>query len=218
MQLDHHGLQAEYVYNAPNFDGDSIWNVFGFEAFNDARLTYDVVLRWLRLYATGFLRMFANDPLSASGTRVAPAGLGAGFAEGGAAGVRVDLGRGLGRGYLRLDGYYEDGYGGTRAGTELAGRLRVLGDWLSGLIVEGRLSYVWFQDDLRTIDHSHSLGFQAGVRYSFVRGITLHLALEENVNRFWASDFRALALLDISFFLGARGQGLPTTQPAGLAW
>src|SRR5205823_4594086 len=34
-QLGRHGIQAEYVLSAPTFDGDSIWNVFASQAFND---------------------------------------------------------------------------------------------------------------------------------------------------------------------------------------
>jgi hypothetical protein len=208
----HHGIQAEYVYAAPTFDGDSIWNVFGAQAFNDARLTYDLTLGRWRVFARGFARLFGNEKTSANG--VDPAritSLGTGTAYGASAGARLDLGRG----YARLDGYYEDGYGGTKAGADLAGRLRILGDWTTGLIVEGRLSYVYFRDDSRTIDHAHSLGIQAGARYSFVKGLTLHLVVEENVNRFWSSQFRALALLDVAFTLGARGSGFARPRAWG---
>jgi hypothetical protein len=51
LTLGRHALQAEYVYSAPTFDGDSIWNVFGSQAFNDVRLTYDLALGHLRGYA-----------------------------------------------------------------------------------------------------------------------------------------------------------------------
>ena len=195
-------LTLEHDFLAPTFDGDSIWNVFGAEAFNDVRLTYDFTQGRWRLLARGFTRLFNDEPLTGS-SATPPANLGTSMSYGASAGARVDLGRG----FARLDGYYEDGYGGTRAGVDASGSLRILGDWESGLAVEGRLSYVYFRDDSRVIDHAHSLGIQAGARYSFVKGLTLHLVIEENVNRFWSSQFRAVALLDVSFVLGARGHG-----------
>jgi hypothetical protein len=36
------------------------------------------------------------------------------------------------------------------------------------------------------------------------------------VNRFWSSQFRVLALLDVSFFLGPRGQGWPRPRAWGM--
>ena len=43
-------LSVEQAYLAPTFDGDSIWNVFGASAFNDARLGY---ARAIERYAGG---------------------------------------------------------------------------------------------------------------------------------------------------------------------
>jgi hypothetical protein len=203
----HHALQAEYVFSAPTFDGDSIWNVFASDAFNDLRVTYDLAYGRFRVFARGFTRFFAVDTAS-----LGPPGvdLGPELAYGGSVGARADLGRG----YLRLDGYYEDGYGGTKAGADLAARVRAFGDPIvgSGLSFEGRLSYVWFRDDSRTIDHAHSFGVQAGARYAFAHGLTLHLAAEENVNRFFASQFRLLAMLDISFLVGMHGRAFAPRQ------
>jgi hypothetical protein len=208
LMLGRHALQAEYVYSAPTFDGDSIWNVFGALAFNDARLGYDLTLGRVRAYARAFLRLFDNDNLS-TGPVAPPEGLALGLAAGGTVGARLDWRRG----YLRADGYYEDGYGGTKGGIDLAGRVLFLGEWVTGLVGEGRLSYMHFRDDSRTIDHADSFGLQAGLRYTFVGGLTVHLAVEENVNRFYASQFRALALVDLSFLIGPRGQGLMRTRP-----
>jgi hypothetical protein len=214
LMLGRHALQAEYVYSAPTFDGDSIWNVFGALAFNDARLSYDLTLGRLRAYARAFVRLFDNDNLPDADpvTRnlvAPPASLALGLAAGGTAGARLDWRRG----YLRVDGYYENGYGGIKAGADLAGRVLFLGEWVTGLVGEGRVSFVHFQDDARTIDHADSFGLQAGLRYTFLRGLTVHLAVEENVNRFYASQFRALALLDLSFWIGPRGQGFPRMRP-----
>jgi hypothetical protein len=137
---------------------------------------------------------------------VAPAsvaGLLSGVSYGASAGMRVDLPRG----HARLDGYYEDGYGGQVGGVDLSGQLRLVGDLRSGLVAEGRVSFVHFRDDSRTIDHADSLGLQAGLRYTLAKGLTGHLLLEENVNRIYISQFRVLGVLEISYFLGPRSQG-----------
>ncbi|HEX4511605.1 MAG TPA: hypothetical protein VH328_16065 [Burkholderiaceae bacterium] len=210
LQLDgaRHGITAEYVYDVPTFDGDSIWNVFASEAFNDARLTYDVRIGPVRAYARGFARIFQEDKTTTNGT-VAPSNLGSGVAGGGSLGAQLDAKRG----YIRLDSYYEDGYGGLKAGVDVGAKLALWGDLYTGLVAEGRLSYVHFRDDSRTIDHADSFGLQAGLRYSFTRGLNLHVVIEENVNRIYDSQFRLLALLDISFWLGKGGGGYALQRP-----
>jgi hypothetical protein len=204
-----HGLTAEYVQAAPTFDGDSIWNVFGASAFSDVRLVYDMMLGRWRLFARGLARLFPDDKL---GTAVTPpASLTAGVAWGASAGARLDFRRA----HVRLDGYYEDGWGGLKAGGDLSGRALALGDWRYGLVIDGRLSYVYFRDDARPdiSGGAHSFGAQLGARYTFVRGVTLHLLVEENVNRFYASQFRALAMLDLSYFLGQKPEGVQRSRP-----
>lgn len=190
-QLGRHGLSVEYVLAAPTFDGDSIWNVFASQAFDDVRASYDVTLGRLRAWARGFARLFFDQ----KGTYAS---------AGGSVGARYDLGRG----WARLDGYYEDGYGGRRAGLELATRIRLYGDKIDGLFVEGRMSYAGFRDDARPEDRADSFGVQAGLRWTPMRGITLHGLVEENVNRLYASQLRVMALLDLSFWLGQRPLGI----------
>jgi hypothetical protein len=210
VQLDgaRHGINLEYVYDAPTFDGDSIWNVFASEPFNDVRLTYDLTIGRWRGYARGFVRLFSNDKLTSSGNGL-PTALDEGVAYGGSLGAWLDLGRG----YVRLDGYYEDGYGGIKAGVDASGRVALYGNLQTGLVAELRVDYVHFQDDSRPIDHADSFGLQAGLRYSFVRGVTLHVLMEENINRFYDSQLRLLAVLDISWWLGPRGAGYTLQRP-----
>jgi hypothetical protein len=204
----HHGLQAEYVYDAPTFDGDSIWNVFASEPFNDARLTYDALLGRFRIYATGFVRFFQNEKTTTNATPV-PSSLDSGLAGGASAGGRLDFKRG----FVRVDAYYQDGYGGLTTGVDVGTRVALLGDVWSGLNAEARVSYVRFQDDSRPIDHADSFGLQTGLQYTFTPGATLHVVMEENVNRFYDSQFRLLALLDLSFWLGKRGHGYNLQRP-----
>jgi hypothetical protein len=195
-QLGRHGLSAEYVLAAPTFDGDSIWNVFGTQAFDDVRASYDVSWGRLRAFARAFARFYFDDR-------------GAAASAGGAVGARYDLGRG----WARVDGYFEDGYGGRRAGAELSTRIRLYGDPLDGLFVEGRMSYAGFRNDVRPEDRADSFGLQAGLRWTPIRGITVHGLVEENANRLYKSQLRVLALLDLSFWLGMRPTGIRRPRP-----
>ena len=195
-QFGRHGLSAEYVLAAPTFDGDSIWNVFASQAFDDVRLSYDFSWSRVRLYANAFLRLYADER-------------GTSTSAGGAAGARLELRRG----WARLDGYYEDGYGGRRAGAELSTRIRLWGDPIDGIFAEGRMSYAGFRDDARPIDRADSFGVQAGLRYSPLHGVTLHGLVEENVNRIYASQLRVLALVDLSFWLRPQPLGARRRQP-----
>jgi hypothetical protein len=195
-QLGRHGISAEYVLAAPSFDGDSIWNVFASQAFDDVRVSWDVRIGRVQAWLRGFYRLFFDDR-------------GGSGSVGGSAGARVDLGRG----WARLDGYYEDGWGGRRAGVDASARVRVWGDPVDGIFAEARLSYAGFRDDARPIDHADSFGAQAGLRYSPLPGMVLHGVVEENVNRFYASQLRLLALLDLSLFIGPRARANRRPQP-----
>jgi hypothetical protein len=200
-QLGRHGISAEYVLAAPTFDGDSIWNVFASQAFDDIRVSYDVSFWKVRAYAQAFTRLYFDDNGSYA-------------SAGGAAGGRIALGR---RGWARLDGYYEDGYGGRRAGVDLATRVRLYGDELGirsgSVFAEGRLSYASFRDDIRPEDHADSFGVQAGIRWTPLDGISVHGLVEENVNRIYSSQLRLLALLDLSFWVGLKPRGIRKPAP-----
>jgi hypothetical protein len=200
-QFGRQGVSVEYVLAAPTFDGDSIWNVFASQAFDDIRVAYDVAFWKVRAYAQAFTRLFYDD----NGT----------YASGGGnLGGRLALGT---RGWVRLDGYYEDGYGGRRAGVDLATRIRLYGDDLGirkgSVFAEGRLSYASFQDDSRPVDHAESFGLQAGLRWTPLDGISVHGLLEENVNRIYLSQLRVIALLDLSFWVGMKPRGIRRPQP-----
>jgi hypothetical protein len=206
-QWGRHGASVEYVLAAPTFDGDSIFNVFASERFDDVRAMYDVVLGRVRAYAQLFVRLFGNESTALGSAP--PSGLPSALAYGGSTGARVDLGRG----YARVDGYYQDGYGGIVAGVDLSGRVRLFGDPVDGLFAEARISYAHFADDLRPLDHADSLGMQGGLRYTVTPGVTLHALVEENVNRLYPSQLRALALLDLGFWLAQKPRGITRPQP-----
>jgi hypothetical protein len=195
-QFGRHGISAEYVLSAPTFDGDSIWNVFGSNAFDDLRLVYDVTVGRWRAYARAFARFYFDDNGMATSL-------------GGSVGARYDFRRGN----ARLDGYYEDGYGGRRSGVDLSGRIRIFGDRVDGMYAETRLSYAGFRDDIRTIDSADSFGAQAGLRWAPIHGVILHGLVEENVNRLYTSQLRLLLVADLAFFLAQQPRGQHRLQP-----
>ncbi len=208
-----HLLLVEYRYVAPTFDGDSIWNVFSSQPYHDVRFAYDGRLRNrlddagnrrfgdVSLYASAFARMFQSTEHTAlRGVGPLTASLG------GSAGIRWQRDHGQ----LRLDAYGDGGYGGLRAGSDLSGRVQVLRNRLG---FEGRLLYMYFADDMKTDNRSHMLGMQLGARWAIVSGLLLHVLAENNIDRYYNSQLRLLAMLDLSYLLGPNGGGIP---PAGL--
>jgi hypothetical protein len=73
--------------------------------------------------------------------------------------------------------------------------------------------YLYWADDERESSRSHGVSMQGGLRWSIPRGVLLHLLVEDNVDRFYNSQLRLMATVDLSFALGPRGGGRP---PAGL--
>jgi hypothetical protein len=208
-----HLLLVEYRYVAPTFDGDSIWNVFSSQPYHDVRFAYDGRLKSrldeagnrrfgdVSLYASAFARMFQSTEHTAlRGVGPLTASLG------GSAGIRWQRDHGQ----LRLDAYGDGGYGGLRAGSDLSGRVQVLRNRLG---FEGRLLYMYFADDMKTDNRSHMLGMQLGARWAIVSGLLLHVLAENNIDRYYNSQLRLLAMLDLSYLLGPNGGGIP---PAGL--
>lgn len=192
-----HGITLEYLYSYPTFDGDSIWNLFVRRQFDDVRLGYDLrVGRW-RAYAKGLVRWF-HDGEGAQSTGLSSTSTWSRLDAGGNLGARVDMERG----FVRLDGYLEMGYGGTRVGVDAATRMRIYGDWLAA---EGRLTYAHFVDDIRAEASADSFGFQLGARLALSRGVLLHILFEDNINRFYDSQLRVYAVLDIAFLANVNG-------------
>jgi hypothetical protein len=197
-----HSLSLEYLYSYPTFDGDSIWNVFARNQFDDLRAGYDLNLGRARVYARAFLRFF-HDTTTLFDASAAPKPS-AMLDYGGNLGGRLDLPRG----YVRADAYGELGYGGQRLGIDVASRMRIYKELAS---VEGRLTFVHFSDDLRPTDNGDSFGIQLGARLQLGRGILLHLILEDNINQYYNSQLRLYAVLDLAILFGTHGfaQGLP---------
>jgi hypothetical protein len=56
---------------------------------------------------------------------------------------------------------------------------------------------------------------QLGARFAVTHGVLLHLLVEDNISALWASQFRVIALVDVSVLLGARGFGQATPRGVG---
>ena len=173
-------LTLEYSYLAPNFDGDSIWNVFAERRVpRPARAS----TRWaigpeMKTYARGFARFFTASGLAAGGS------LGAVWRRG--------------RGLVRGDSYWDDGYGGRKLGVDVSARAPVH----RKLELEGRLTgYHWRSDQpvgrRRPSNGGVVFGAQAGGRYLLGQGMRLHLLAEDNVGTYYLSQFRVLAVLEV---------------------
>ncbi|MEO7095198.1 MAG: hypothetical protein ABI175_18200 [Polyangiales bacterium] len=112
LRFEHgkHSLEPSVEYFLPTFDGDSIFNVFSIEPTTDVRLGYQFNGP-IRMRASAWLRRYAHEDGTSS------------ISGGGEAGVERALGRKL---RARVDGLFDDGYGGRRAGGtgEVAWRAR----------------------------------------------------------------------------------------------
>jgi len=177
-------LGLEMAYLAPSFDGDSIWNIFASGAYRDVRGSYELTLfEGLKLYARGFARHFdAVDAEPADGAR---------WAGGGSAGVAWRHPHGV----VRLDGYFDGGFGGRKTGADLSARAEVRP---RAVELEGRLTgYEWRSDQQTATDRGFVLGAQAGGRYRLGEGVRLHLLVEDNLGTYYESQYRGLAVVEL---------------------
>jgi hypothetical protein len=190
-------MTLEYTFLAPTFDGDSIWNVFATGPYRDWRASWEIgINRDLKAYVRGFVRLFeAIDDVAAvgpyAGQDVGALAPGGRFAAGGSLGAAWRRGRG----FLRWDGYLDEGYGGLKAGVDLAGRFAVRAPFE----LEGRLTgFTWRSDLNPATDAGITIGVQAGGRYQLGHGVRLHLLAEDNFGTFYEAQFRGLAVLELA--------------------
>ncbi|HET6284026.1 MAG TPA: hypothetical protein VFH73_23925 [Polyangia bacterium] len=194
---DRHWLGAEHAYLAPTFDGDSIWNIFAAGAYRDLRATYEVVIAdGVRAHARAFARFFERAPGEVVGGVDPGAGAPGGrVAAGGNAGASWRRSGGV----LRADVYFDDGYGGRKAGGDASGRYTL---HPGGVELEGRLTGYHWRSDLQPQSNTGVVfGAQAGTRFPIAEGMRLYLLAEDNVGTFYRSQYRGLAILEIDVSL-----------------
>jgi len=178
------GLQLEYLRSRPHFDGDSIFNLFALEPFNElaGRYWFRLLDSRLALSARLGCRRFWSD--EDEGDDVKPWSLSSGV------GARWRDGRLV----ADLDLYYMGGLGTFTLGGDLWGRWRLL-RWLD---LEGRVSLV-DADDASYQQDLLNFGFQAGGVVRLFRGVGLHVMVEDNISRLYRSALRILAIVDLEF-------------------
>ncbi len=188
-----HAVTPAWAMAAPDFEGDSIWNLYSTEPYHDASLTYDVVVTRAHPYVIeGYARTLARRYANEVQDEVTE---GSALHHGAGAGARLMFGRG----FARVDGRFEDGFGGRTAGGDVSGRFDVLVD---SVALEGRVTVLQFQNDVRAEALKRdmwSLGAQAGARWVLTDGVALHLLAEENSNQLYTSYLRLLAMLDLAY-------------------
>ena len=177
-----HSFVVEYLRAAPTFDGDSIFNVFATEPYQDLRAGWDFDGPGVQAYVRGFTRFFAGA---------------GGAGGGGAAGLTLRLGRGR----IRTDVYYEDGYAGRRAGCDLRGAVELVRGWLS---LDGRTTVVATalpaarENRIGEAAAVSSVGLEGGLRWTPSPTLTVHLVTYGNVSSiersfgvFWFMEIHA---------------------------
>jgi hypothetical protein len=179
-----HRIHLEYLRSRPHFDGDSIFNIFTTEPFDElvGRYGWQLIQQLELSLRLGYRRYWSAPEESSSGQADAYS-----FGLGGLWRSR--------RLQAALDLYYLGGLGDGTMGGDLEGIWRVL-SWLKA---EGRLSLVRFQSDRRGTDDVLNFGFQAGVRVQLFRGVLVHLMVEDNISRLNDSALRLLGVLDLEF-------------------
>jgi len=187
LRLGRHAIEPEIFYSFPTFDGDSIFNVFSVQPYWDTRLTYSL---WsaggaLSSFVRPWLRHFApEDP----GADIEDSDWAGGLQA--SAQLRVGW-----RNSVRVDGFWEDGYGGRRVGSLLGGRWQPT----TALGLSTRLSVIDFEDQVQPSLEGTNLGAQLGATYVLWPGVGMHLLSEYNHNRFSDDQLRIIAILDLAF-------------------
>jgi hypothetical protein len=178
--------QVELLRARPHFDGDSIFNLFAVEPYSELSSRGSLLLAprgvGLTVSARAGYRWLWDDG--------GEPGLGD---ESGATVLGVGLDLHTSRLRAGLEGYHLNGRQGATFGGDLDGSF-ALRRWLS---FEGRLSIVRLHDSTRPDATLTAFGVQAGATLKLVTGLRLHLLLEDNVSRLYASAFRLLGVVDL---------------------
>jgi hypothetical protein len=186
-------VEVEYVHLLPIFDADSIFNIFATYPLNDVNGR----VRWhidhqSHAYVGGMVRLFANEAYD--GTLVEPVDTGV-SAFGAMAGYRRRFDE-LGSYSLNIS--YEGGYGGQRVLFDTGGRWSA---WPGYLDIDGRITTVYFDDELQAGLHAVSFGYQLGARYLIGKEAAIQFTLEHNINRLQKTQLRAFLLADFNLWL-----------------
>ncbi len=180
-----HLIRAQYLRTVPQFDLDSIFNLFAVQPIEDVRISYQIRAGggWT-LLGRGSLRLFREQ-----------------FPE-----REVDLGwtaalavtRQGRRSALRVDTFVQGGEGGTRAGGSVDGQIRVAADRIG---VDLRAYFTRYDDDLVEDRSGWGLGLQAGADFQLWKGVHFTILAEELLTPALTHGFRGLGILSLDWGL-----------------
>lgn len=183
---------------APSFDGDSIFNVFSTNPYND--VTWRLRL-WLSadqsVYASGSARWYeATDPRekwedAELSSDLETHELGWGAAYGWA--LRTDDG-----GRVAVDLRWDGGYGGERGVADVSVRYPLLKDVFE---MDGRVTAIRVKDGVQENLETWGTGYQLGGRYLVDERVSLSLLAEQNFNRIHQMTTRVFLVADLNLWL-----------------
>lgn len=171
-----HALEPSVEYFLPTFDGDSIFNVFSIEPTTDVRLGYQYAGP-VAVRAAGWLRHYAHEAGRAST----------------AGGLDAGVERTFGTVRVRLDGLYDDGYGGRRVGGTGEAGWRARQDlWL-----RARAAVLGVRREDRSAFVTTSAVVGGSLRLADTVG--LHVVAEADRDEIHDLGVRAFAIIDLAF-------------------
>lgn len=186
--------ELQYVRLVPSFDAESIFNIFSTYPLNDlnARVRWHLAReQWA--YVGGMVRLFENERYI-SGSLSAPVDEVV-TAWGAMGGYRHSFGQ---DGRVGADLSWEGGYGGDRVLVDLNGAWGVLPGEVD---LDGRLTVVYYRDELQAQLDGVSFGYQLGGRYDIAGIADLRLVLEHNFSRHQPSQLRVILFADVDLWL-----------------
>lgn len=188
---DKHLLRLFYLRTRPMFDLDSIFNVFAQQAFEDARLVWQVAFNSKWTAAARAQTRFFRDEVTLLGSLPEKR-------------VRVGAGGGatvnfrVRRFAARVDGFGLGGEGGLRAGANIDTRTMILWDRLA---LDGRLYAVKYRDEINAARDGYSIALQAGLNAQLWRGVHLAVLGEEMFTSYYSQAFRVFGALTADWTL-----------------
>ena len=179
-----HQIQLEYLHSRPHFDGDSIFNIFNIEPYDEVAARYALrILTPLEAHLRfGYRRFWTDETLDPeTNPHAFSLGLGAWWRSS--------------RLQASVEVFFLGGHGGTTIGGDLMGRWNLL----RRLHLEGRLSLIDYQGNTNTSNDGLNFGFQVGAGWRLFRGVKLLVLLEDNISKQYESALRLLGVLDLEF-------------------
>jgi hypothetical protein len=188
---DKHLLRLFYLRTRPMFDLDSIFNVFAQQAFEDARLVYQVGLGTKWTVAARAQTRFFRDEVTRLGS-LPDKRVRVGAGGGATVNFRVR------RFSARVDGFGLGGEGGLRAGANVDTRTMILWDRLA---IDARLYAVKYRDEINAARDGYSVALQAGLNAQLWRGVHLAVLGEEMFTSYYSQAFRVFGALTADWTL-----------------